>query len=107
MNDDLAAAVADLRLVVVQGLTEIRGDLALIRQHTTQSERRVDDLAGELGETKGLLGKTRDELGELRQNAVTKDEATERSRRQLTVSGLMLTAATVVVALISLFAKGG
>ncbi|MFF3671676.1 hypothetical protein [Microtetraspora malaysiensis] len=103
---DLAVAVAELRLVVVTGLTEIRGELALIRQHNVQSERRVDGLASELDTTKALLDTTREQLGELRRTAVTKDEATERNRRQLTISGLMLTAATVVIAIISLV-KGG
>ncbi|WP_067171222.1 hypothetical protein [Microtetraspora niveoalba] len=96
-DPDLAAALTDLRVVVVTGLTEIRGQYAVVIQRLEYVDTRHAELVRrmetELAEHEARL----DELGKGQQKFVTKDEHAERNRRLLAIIGLMLTAASLVI----------
>ncbi|GAA1015913.1 hypothetical protein Aple_010830 [Acrocarpospora pleiomorpha] len=101
-DQDLAGAVAELRLVVVQGLTEIRGQLALVIQRLDHVDARHAELVRRVDDDRSATNARLEELHKANERFVTKEEHAEARRRLIAVVGVMLTAAAVVIALLSL-----
>lgn len=90
-NPTVELALSELRRSVDVGLAQIQGQLALLLQRAEQADRRADQQDARMKELDERLGK-------VESDRVTRADLDERSRRTLTVLGLLLMAASIIVA---------
>ncbi|MGW2220484.1 hypothetical protein ACWCSD_36340 [Nonomuraea sp. NPDC001684] len=77
----VAGQVADVRRIAEVGFTDVRGQLALIRQGQEQNERRHAELVNTVAENHRTVSDRLDEHAKLIQTAA-EERAAERSRVQ-------------------------
>ncbi|GIH29102.1 hypothetical protein Aph01nite_74120 [Acrocarpospora phusangensis] len=90
----LATGVSDVRRLVEVGFTRTDGQLLLVIQRLDHSDQRHAQLEGRV-----------DKIDQAREGYVTKAEAEAARKRLLTIIGLMLTAATVLLGLAALLTR--
>ena len=88
-NPTVELALSELRRSVDVGLTEIRGQLALLLQRSEQAERRADQQAKELEDLESRLGK-------VERDAVTRADLEKRSGRTIAILSIIVAAVGVL-----------
>lgn len=93
MTEDAPAvelAISELRRALEVRLAAVDGRLALLQQLDAQAERRIDEQAE-------LLDELAERLATAEREQVTQAQLDSRFRHVLTIIGLLLTAASVVL----------
>lgn len=93
MTEDAPAvelAISELRRSLEVRLAAVDGRLALLQQLDAQTERRIDEQAE-------LLDELAERLATAEREQVTQAQLDSRLRHALTIIGLLLTAASVVL----------